>query len=441
MAALDVQVHVGRPRAPNDLATKRWFITLTATAVSTYTLDAVATTAGVLLAASHLLHGIDHALVLLFLAGTYVVWWAGLRVNLKANWSLLEDTGTSTNVLSKAAYDLMKLRIRSERARRIAASIGYVGTEFAKETPYYAGAFGAALLSDSVSSNDALIFLGGANLGAAAYEYGLAHGIRALLHRRNARTYAAFETDWVPGEYLSDYYSVVEPDERRTIAFFVDAMQEVAPDEPVLFFGVGPTLHHVFLAAGKASEIHLGDYLPANLREIKRWIARDAVAHDWRPFVRYTLQCEGIAFPTEEQITEREDITRAKITSLLEVDIRRTDPLGAHEMPSYGTVISAFCADSATDDHGTWETYMKRIAGLVRPGGMLVTAALRRSSGYLVGGKTFPSADIDENDMRAVLEPFLGRANLHDRGLRADRARITWVREHPPRTGPSPQWT
>ena len=73
--------------------------------------------------------------VLLFLAGTYLAWWAGLRVNLTVNWALLEDTGTSTNVLSKAAYDLVKLKTRSVRARRIAAAIGYVGTELAKETP------------------------------------------------------------------------------------------------------------------------------------------------------------------------------------------------------------------------------------------------------------------------------------------------------------------
>jgi hypothetical protein len=388
-------------------------LTLVATAVSTYTLDAVATTAGVLLATSHLLHGLDHALVLLFLVGTYVAWWAGLRVNLQANWALLEDTGTSTNILSKAAHDLVTLRTRNVRARRIAAAIGYVGTELAKETPYYAGAFGAALLSDSVSANDALIFLGGANLGAAVYEYGLARIVRALLRRRDvAARYASFETDWAPRTYLADYYCAVEPDERRTIAFFVDAMREAAADEPVLFFGAGPTLHHVFLAAGKASTIHLGDYLPANLREIERWVARDPAAHDWRPFVRYTLECEGVASPTEEQIAEREEITRAKITEIFEVDVRRADPLGKQDAAAYATVISAYCADSATDDRGTWETYMKRIAGLVRPGGTFLTAALGRSRGYLVGGKTFPSPNVDENDMRAVLEPSFGRENL-----------------------------
>jgi hypothetical protein len=168
----------------------------------------------------------------------------------------------------------------------------------------------------------------------------------------------------------------------------------------------------VFLAVGKASELHLGDYLPANLREIERWIERDAEAHDWRPFVRYTLECEGLAAPTEEEITQREEVTRAKITRLLEVDVRRADPLGERDARPYGTVISAYCADSATDDRGTWETYMRRIAGLVRPGGTLITAALHRSRGYLVGGKTFPSANVDENDLRAVLEPYFRREDL-----------------------------
>jgi hypothetical protein len=162
-----------------------WALTVVATAVSTYALDMVATAAGVLLVASQLLHGFNHVLLLVFLAATYVLWAAGLRVNLQANWALLRQTGMSTNVLSKAAYDAAKRRTGSLRAQRILAAIGYVGTELAKEVPYYAGAFSATLLSDSVSSQDAIIFLGGANAGAAAYEYGLARVTRAFLRFRS----------------------------------------------------------------------------------------------------------------------------------------------------------------------------------------------------------------------------------------------------------------
>jgi hypothetical protein len=172
---------------PRWKRTKSWAITLLATAVSSYALDGLATVAGVALAASHVLRGVDPSFLLVLLAGTYVLWGAGLWVNLKANWALLEQTGTSTNALSKAGYDLAKLRPRSLRTQKTASASGYLGTEVAKEVPYYAGAFGAVILTDSVSSTDALIFLVGTNLGAALYEYGLARLTRAFLQRRTPR--------------------------------------------------------------------------------------------------------------------------------------------------------------------------------------------------------------------------------------------------------------
>jgi hypothetical protein len=85
----------------------------------------------------------------------------------------------STNILSKGGFDLF--RTGSARSRRIAASVGYVITELAKEIPYYSGAFGVALVSESVSSNEALVFLAGANVGAGLYEYCLAWLTRILL--------------------------------------------------------------------------------------------------------------------------------------------------------------------------------------------------------------------------------------------------------------------
>jgi hypothetical protein len=168
------------PRARLDGA-RSWFVTFAAMAASTYALDAVATAAGLLLAASTLLHGVSHGLLLVVLCASYFAWGAALRVSLAANRRLLEATGTSTNALSKAGYDLA----RSRRAKTVAAAVGYVVCELAKEAPYYMGAFGATVLSDSVSSSDALVFLSGANLGAAAYEYALARLTRALLRRRS----------------------------------------------------------------------------------------------------------------------------------------------------------------------------------------------------------------------------------------------------------------
>jgi hypothetical protein len=159
-----------------------WALTIAATAVSTYALDALATAAGVLLVASAALGGLQPWQLLALVAASYVAWGAGLRLSLRANWSLLEQTGTSTNVLSKAAH--AATRTRTTRVRRLAAASGYVATELAKEVPYYAGAFGLAAASHSVSSSDALVFLVGSGFAAAAYEYGLARLTHSVLRRR-----------------------------------------------------------------------------------------------------------------------------------------------------------------------------------------------------------------------------------------------------------------
>lgn len=177
---------IGYRNGPVAVGLGRWAATLVATAASTYALDLVATTAGLLLAASHVLSGLDRGWVLLFLAASYVAWGTGLWANLRANWALLQCTGTSTNALSKAAHDLAGRVTADPQWRRLATDAGYVGTELAKEAPYYVGAVGAAVFSESINAIDAMIFLGGANLGAALYEFALARGVRLFLRRRQS---------------------------------------------------------------------------------------------------------------------------------------------------------------------------------------------------------------------------------------------------------------
>lgn len=389
----------------------KWSTTIVANAVSTYALDTVSTVSGVLLAASGLLSGIGIDAAAVLLGASYVFWVGGLSSSLTANWRLLEATGTSTSILSKLAYDLTGRRAMRAGIRRFLSAAGYVLLEAAKETPYYVGAFALAFASDAVSGEEALVFLAGANAGAAAYEYGLGRATRALLRKAGNPGYASFENGWAPAAYLADYYSAVDVDEQNTIAFFSKAAQRIPAGEPALVFGAGPTLHHVFAIATRASEIHLGDYLRCNLEEISRWIRNDERAHDWQPFVGYTLRCEGMANPTRQDILDREQLTRARITALLEVDIRNDRPL-ADAQRSYATVLSAYCADSATASLEEWQDYMRRIVGLVRPGGTLLIAALGQTHRYLVGGKAFPSPSLDTADMERMLRNHFPEAEL-----------------------------
>lgn len=209
-----------------------------------------------------------------------------------------------------------------------------------------------------------------------------------------------FQNEWVPKDYLRTYYSELEPDEVDTIKFFVDAVKKVDHSGPVLIFGTGPALHHAFLLA--TNEIHVADYLPENLREIKKWVDNDEDAHNWKPFVKYTLQCEGTPSPTDEEIIAREDLVRSKITKYIQVDAGDTDPLGTEKRESYGLVLSPYCADSATGDKDIWKKYMRNISSVVKPGGTFITAALRDCASYEVGNRTFPCANINEKDMKKL---------------------------------------
>ena len=375
----------------------RWAVTLAATVVSTYALDLVATAGGVLLALSGVFGDLAGGWLLTIVVVSYLIWGLGLRTALRANHALLEQTAVSTSLLSKLAWQVARRTAAGKAARRWASTAGYVSWELAKEIPYYIAAAGAVLIGESIGVDDVLIFLTGANLTAALYEYGIGRGTEVWLARHR---FSSFETDWDPGRYLAEYYSEVQADEQHTIRFMVEALRDTPTGQTVLIFGTGPTLHHAFPVAGRAAEIHLADYLERNLDEIRRWLRRDPGAHDWRPFVRYTLQCEGIDSPTPEQVEQREERTRTTVTSMLTADARRRPPLDSE----YDAVVSAYCADSATADHATWYAMLRNIVGLVRPGGMFLTAALRSCRSYVVGGKRFPCAGIDELDIGAALE-------------------------------------
>ena len=156
--------------------------------MSTWALDVVAARrAGVLLAASHCSTERLYGVALGFLAVTYVIWAAGLHVNLIANWRLLEQTGTSTNALSKVGFELARRRSSSRRVVRAASVVGYVLAGVPEEAPYYGRCLRDPLVSDTVDATDALVFLGGANVGAAVYEYGLARLTGGYLNRRSRR--------------------------------------------------------------------------------------------------------------------------------------------------------------------------------------------------------------------------------------------------------------
>ena len=174
------------PSAPRSefSRTKRWAVTLAATVASTYLLDAIRhggrrcprRRAAAPRRRSLARRGVPRRNV--------------RRLGRSASGSTSPRTGDCSRRRARVRAHSRRPRtiwpasaVGATRARRLASQAGYLATELVKEIPYYAGAFGAALVSDSVSSNDALVFLAGTNLGAAAYEYALGRLTRMFFLR------------------------------------------------------------------------------------------------------------------------------------------------------------------------------------------------------------------------------------------------------------------
>lgn len=209
--------------------------------------------------------------------------------------------------------------------------------------------------------------------------------------------------EWNPAVYNQEYYSEITLDGRYLMEWVVESVGISPPVDVALEFGSGPTVLHLLPLVSKAAEIHVAEYLPVNREEVQRWIDNAPDTHDWQQFTLEFLRMEGNIDPTNEEAQQREDELRQRITQVLAADAGEDDPLGAEKRGYYPLVTSLCCADSATDDKDTWRLYMRNIASLVSPGGMLILSACGEHSHYCVGERCFPGANISGQDMLACL--------------------------------------
>jgi hypothetical protein len=219
------------------------------------------------------------------------------------------------------------------------------------------------------------------------------------------RPWASFDTDWVPGDYLAEYYREVEDDERATMRFLVETASRLPRLPCLLEFGCGPTVHHLFPFADVTDEIHVADYLASNLAAVDDWLGQRPHAHDWTPFSRFTASCERRHAAPETAGRALERRVRRLVTTLRRADARVRPSLLDRAGPStYPLVVCCFCPDSITDDLAQWRRCMVNVASLVEPGGWLVVTALGNAASYRVGARRYPSPMVDHAEMAESFE-------------------------------------
>jgi hypothetical protein len=207
--------------------------------------------------------------------------------------------------------------------------------------------------------------------------------------------------EFCPRDYLTQFYSRLEGENERLLAFHATVHQVVPAGGTMLEFGGGPTVYQLISAAARHADIHFADYVPGNLGEVRAWLKSEPGAFNWRPFIACALEHEGIDV-TEDAIDEREEMMRQRITRLLPGNAFEVEPLG--RPASYVIVGVNFVLEGITDTPQEWERTMQNVINLVAPGGYLINTVVTGARYWWHGQRRYSLASVDSQTICETLQ-------------------------------------
>ncbi|XP_063849077.1 phenylethanolamine N-methyltransferase-like isoform X1 [Scylla paramamosain] len=240
-----------------------------------------------------------------------------------------------------------------------------------------------------------------------------------------------------PQAYHDTYYASVDQD----LAFFLQCYHHAFHAEPrlarrsaarrrLLEVGCGPVPVYTACASAFASSVTMSEFLPQNRCEMQAWMEGKDEALDWSVFFNYLASLSPHSSSVLEccsrSVKDIESQLRSRFAEVIPCDLTMDDPLisPAHRA-SYDVVMTTLCLEFVASSKDDYYLMVGRLVSLLRPGGVLIMAGALKNTKYLLGGLTYPSVPLGEEDLRAALRPHCQEdvtiRTLHRRGLLQDK--------------------
>ena len=153
----------------------------------------------------------------------------------------------------------------------------------------------------------------------------------------------------------------------------------------LLEFGGGPVITSLISAVPYVDQITFAAYAENERKEIILWKNREEGAHDWSSHFKHVInQVEHIA--GDDAWREREELLRKRIISVIPCDIFSNNPLLVKQEP-FEIVSTSLCLEAACTTYAEYKEAIKKLIGLLKPGGFLLMLIVERETFYMVGGK------------------------------------------------------
>ena len=169
----------------------------------------------------------------------------------------------------------------------------------------------------------------------------------------------------------------------------------------MLEFGGGPVITPLISAAPYVDQITFAAYLENERKEVELWKHRKEGAHDWSSHFKYVVnEVENIA--GNDAWREREEMLRNRISVIVPCDALGNDPLPIKQEP-FEIISTSICLEAACTSYLQYKEAVKRLIGLLKPGGFSLMAVPERTTFYKVGKNRWPSLHLTFEEVKEAL--------------------------------------
>ncbi|XP_040067549.1 indolethylamine N-methyltransferase-like [Ixodes scapularis] len=180
----------------------------------------------------------------------------------------------------------------------------------------------------------------------------------------------------------------------------------------LLDVGSGPTVNFVLSASSRYKDIVLSDLVQANRIELEKWLSGRESAVNCEFYAKIVAALEGCS-DVESRVCELAERTRAVVRKVIPCDVLKPGVLPEEHRESFDAVLSCNCLETAAQDHASYRRLVCNVAGLVKPGGLLIWAGVGGLAMYPVADEEFPMADVTEQVLKEALTDAALRVEVY----------------------------
>ncbi|XP_069804248.1 nicotinamide N-methyltransferase-like [Dendropsophus ebraccatus] len=162
---------------------------------------------------------------------------------------------------------------------------------------------------------------------------------------------------------------------------------------------LGSMIHPLYAACEFFKHIIVLKVSDQCIMEMKRWLDSRTGAFNWEHTTKLHAEIEG----NSDELQDKEGKVRSAIPHVMKCDLEKenmTDPI---VLPPADCIISAWLLDVISKDQDDYIRYLRKISGLLKPGGHLIIIGSLDMTYYTVGNDKFHAFRYDEDFARKAL--------------------------------------